>query len=1047
MKQARRNKWSHIVLSVVLSMVMVFAGIPAEALFASELDQVQDEQNFETNVGEESDDLKDDVTETGGYDTVSEETHKEEVMIAGDGKEPDEIDETKEKLSENDDVEAEELEVDDEVETTWTELTDEVRENESLESEIETIESFEENEESEEYSDTDGLVETEVIEDSDESDALAAINWGRAVRITHSNQVVDSIAVNGTNVQAIYAPRGSFADDDTTYSCAAFVKRFYRMIFGINVYNLFPGNTPAGGEFNRTNSPVVGDIAASSGHWAVVKEVDGNQVTLIEQNCWGQGSTADCAMVGRTLNVTGDGYWFFHYAGNNLSRNHRPIGNLDSVEGGEGYIKIRGWAFDPDDPSLSIKVHVYIGGSPENNRVGEIKEIKANVVRTDVDAQYGCGKNHGFEATIATNMRANQRINVYAINIGQKDNTEYDGNVGIGYGYAFIAEYVQHSPIGNIDTIEAMDGTVTVQGWAFDPDDHSKTLDIHVYIGGNAVNRGDNEVHIIEADTSRPDVDKVYGCGQNHGFADTIQTSLRGQKEVHIYAINVAGANETGFDGHSDMGGGVVNISNDRNPVGQLNYAVGGKGSVTVKGWAFDSDDLSQPIDIHVYIGGHAGDPGTETHVIKAEKMCKEANEKFSCGNYHGFEETIKTQKTGDLEIHCYAINIGTGTMNPPIGAITANILEGTDESDDDEAKDGAPMIYDIKSELVSGNMVKVSFQASDADGVKYGMLNVRYMYNGVWGVNNSKKMDGKDGYFSFNYPLEDPHKGDFYEIYCRAVDKFDKASDEKVGLFVPGVPNETVNMAFGDTYNISDAWDGDIQWYTAVYSTPNIVKIENEKIVPTRKGETYVYFVNNKSGHFAPLLLKVVVGDSQKQGVIPTSEAVSEKSVAVTNILLNKKTASVVKGGKLTLSATIIPKDATDSAVSWKTSDGAIATVTSKGVVKGIRTGVATITVTTKNGKKASCKISVSNPVVKVKNVKLNRKTATLKKGKSLTLRATISPSNATNKSQTWMSSSKKVATVSSKGVVKGVKKGKATITVITKDGKKKATCKVTVK
>ena len=83
----------------------------------------------------------------------------------------------------------------------------------------------------------------------------------------------------------------------------------------------------------------------------------------------------------------------------------------------------------------------------------------------------------------------------------------------------------------------------------------------------------------------------------------------------------------------------------------------------------------------------------------------------------------------------------------------------------------------------------------------------------------------------------------------------------------------------------------------------------------------------------------------------------------------------------------------------------------------------------------------------VSVQSVSLDRSKRTLKKGKSFKLKATILPTNATNKKVTWKSSNKKIATVSSKGVVKGIKPGKATITVTTKDGKKKAKCKVTVK
>ena len=61
--------------------------------------------------------------------------------------------------------------------------------------------------------------------------------------------------------------------------------------------------------------------------------------------------------------------------------------------------------------------------------------------------------------------------------------------------------------------------------------------------------------------------------------------------------------------------------------------------------------------------------------------------------------------------------------------------------------------------------------------------------------------------------------------------------------------------------------------------------------------------------------------------------------------------------------------------------------------------------------------------------------------------MRYIITPKSATNKVVRWKSSNPKVATVSKKGIVKARKKGKCTITVITKDGNKKARCKIIVK
>lgn len=81
----------------------------------------------------------------------------------------------------------------------------------------------------------------------------------------------------------------------------------------------------------------------------------------------------------------------------------------------------------------------------------------------------------------------------------------------------------------------------------------------------------------------------------------------------------------------------------------------------------------------------------------------------------------------------------------------------------------------------------------------------------------------------------------------------------------------------------------------------------------------------------------------------------------------------------------------------------------------------------------------------VAVKSIKLNKTKVTLSKGKKVKLKATVAPSNATDKNVTFTSSNTKVATVNAKGVVTAKKAGKATITA--KAGTKKAICKIVVK
>lgn len=171
-----------------------------------------------------------------------------------------------------------------------------------------------------------------------------------------------------------------------------------------------------------------------------------------------------------------------------------------------------------------------------------------------------------------------------------------------------------------------------------------------------------------------------------------------------------------------------------------------------------------------------------------------------------------------------------------------------------------------------------------------------------------------------------------------------------------------------------------------------------------------------------------------------PTLEPTPEPPVEPAKITLNKKKATLVAGAKLALKASLTPKGA-KSELTWTSSNKKVATVTQKGVVKALRKGTATITVRTANGKKATCKITVPTAPTKIAFVKKNY---SVKVGKKIALKTSLTPAKAKTR-LTWTSSNKKIATVSSKGVVKGIRKGKVVITVKTANGKK-AKVKVTV-
>lgn len=250
-----------------------------------------------------------------------------------------------------------------------------------------------------------GLFTTEVH-------AAGGIDWGTAVSITQSNQVVDSITFNGKCVESIYAPRGSISDYDSnsTYCCAAFVKRFYSTVYGVDVWNLYPGNQPSAstGSFTRTDSPQPGDIAGNPEHWAIVKSVSGDAVTVIEQNCWN--TRYDSAMVGRTL-YSDSGYWYWRWSG--ASAQASP--SQDSAPKANTNFTAEFWAPEVSTTNATVKTTIY-----NPNRI-HVKEVGINLY----DANGNLIKKHNESCS-----RPESKFYVWyditeELGITLKSNTEY----------------------------------------------------------------------------------------------------------------------------------------------------------------------------------------------------------------------------------------------------------------------------------------------------------------------------------------------------------------------------------------------------------------------------------------------------------------------------------------------------------------------------------------------------------------------------------------------------------------------------------------------
>ena len=219
------------------------------------------------------------------------------------------------------------------------------------------------------------------------------------------------------------------------------------------------------------------------------------------------------------------------------------------------------------------------------------------------------------------------------------------------------------------------------------------------------------------------------------------------------------------------------------------------------------------------------------------------------------------------------------------------------------------------------------------------------------------------------------------------------------------------------NAYNKSVTWKAN---NTKVVTVDKKGKIK----ATTNKGATYVNAIA-KDGSKKKAKLLVVVGPKVKK------------------ITLNKTSVTLNRGAKnrtYQLKKSIKNKNATYKAVAWKTSNKNVATVDNNGKVTVLKKGTVTITAKAKDGsnKSAKCKFTVKQLVTKL-SYNNKKQVKEVYKNKTMKFAVTVTPSNANNKGLTYSSSNKKVATVNSKGVVKGIKAGTVTITAKTKDSSKK--------
>ena len=463
-----------------------------------------------------------------------------------------------------------------------------------------------------------------------------------------------------------------------------------------------------------------------------------------------------------------------------------------------------------------------------------------------------------------------------------------------------------------------------------------------------------------------------------------------------------------------------------------------------------DSIGLQQEND-HVWVHNcdlFYGEPGSDSDQVKGDGAldCKKST--YITFSYNHFFDTGKSNLLGLSENTTDNLYITyhhnwydhSDSRHPRIRFYSAHVYNNYY---DGNSKYGVGACLG-SSVLVEGNYFRnckkpmmISMQGSDTSGTfskeDGGMIK---SYNNY--------MIGQESYIPY---LQDNKSFDAFEV---------SSIDDKV-------PSSVTSLQGGKTYN---NFDTSSIMYEYKADSPEEAKNKVEKYAGRLNGGDFKWtFDDSKDDESDKLSAELknalesyesnllsVGGDSIDMSEEPTPEP---EVISVESISLNSQTGELRVGEQTTLIATITPDNATNKSVTWKSDNTEAATV-ENGVVTAVGEGKANITVTTVDGNKtATCEITVlpeeepepdpEPEVINVENVTLNSQNEELKIGDTVTLVATITPSNATNKNVTWSSDNTNVATVNN-GVVRAVGEGKANITVTTVDGNKTATCMITV-
>jgi len=323
-----------------------------------------------------------------------------------------------------------------------------------------------------------------------------------------------------------------------------------------------------------------------------------------------------------------------------------PVGYLDlAVPSGSTGVTVQGWAADPDNLAQPLTVQTTLDGVPAGSAITAVS-------RPDVVKAVGTGPTPGFAMTVAATP-GGHTVCVTAVNVAAGNDTS------LGCRQVTVpppvsstpsgTEIAAHSPVGLLEKVSANGNTVTLTGWAADPDNLAQPLKILAGHDGSPATVTSAKV------VSRPDIALSQHVGDNQGFSVTITLST-GNHLVCAAATNISiGVNRqlgpclTLYVGYT-----AAQIA-AHSPSGALEAArTQSATALGVRGWASDPDNRAVSLQVMAYLDGKLALTATAS-VPRPDLLDSQ-----QVGPAAGYSLSIPAA-AGSHNVCMWAVNIGIG--------------------------------------------------------------------------------------------------------------------------------------------------------------------------------------------------------------------------------------------------------------------------------------------------------------------------------------------------------------------------------------------------